>query len=226
MGRVCMVLLLGMAWPSVVQGITPANRQELPNLDKRAEAALVARQLAVDQGKAVRQQATEQLKARLRAVQVDEDELLGTPKFVRALDGFLTGPGGEGRAVKPETVRALAANDPHRAAKAFLNEHQAMFGHGAEVLATARVKRDYVTPHNGMHTVAWQQELDGITVFDGVLITHTTQRGELVNISTGSWLTRAKRLTKHWRIGRRCNRRQRFRLNKRSLWRGRMWARR
>ena len=184
MGRVCVVLLLGLLWPLVAQGIMPANRAELPNLDKRAEAASGARQLAVDQGKAVRQQATEQLKTRLRAVRVDEDELLGTPKFVRALDGFLTGPGGEGRAVKPETVRALAPNDPHRAAKAFLNEHKVMFGHGAEVLASARAKRDYVTPHNGMHTAVWQQELDGIAVFDGVLITHTTQRGELVNISS------------------------------------------
>ncbi|MFZ2644495.1 MAG: M36 family metallopeptidase, partial [Verrucomicrobiia bacterium] len=65
-----------------------------------------------------------------------------------------------------------------------MNEHSALFGHGAEVLANVRVKRDYVTPHNGMNTVVWQQELDGIAVFDGVLMAHTTQRGELVNVSS------------------------------------------
>ena len=39
-------------------------------------------------------------------------------------------------------------------------------------------------PHNGLHTVVWQQQLDGIDVHQAVFISHTTERGELVRISS------------------------------------------
>ena len=46
------------------------------------------------------------------------------------------------------------------------------------------VKRDYITAHNGLRTVVWEQQLDGIAVFEAVLISHTTGRGELVSLSS------------------------------------------
>lgn len=48
----------------------------------------------------------------------------------------------------------------------------------------ARIKDDFVTPHNGMRSVVWEQQLDGIPVFEGLLIGHVTVRGELVNLSS------------------------------------------
>ncbi|MCF7668761.1 MAG: hypothetical protein K9N48_03185, partial [Verrucomicrobia bacterium] len=78
----------------------------------------------------------------------------------------------------------LDADDPHRPIKAFLIENTALFGHGAGVLTNATIKREFVTPHNGMRTVIWQQQLDGILVFEGRLVGHITCKGELVNISS------------------------------------------
>jgi len=78
----------------------------------------------------------------------------------------------------------LAKDDPYRAIKAFLIENAALFGHGAEVLTNAVVARDFVTAHNGMRTTIWQQQLDGIPVFEGLLIGHITQNARLVNISS------------------------------------------
>jgi Zn-dependent metalloprotease len=115
---------------------------------------------------------------------VDFDRTTGTPKFVRARDGFLSGPNGTGRGVSAQAGRAFAAKDPHPAVKTFLQEHRGLFGHGSEVLAAARVSRDYITAKNGLRTVVWQQELDRIPIHEGVLIAHTTRDGQLVTIAS------------------------------------------
>ncbi len=60
-----------------------------------------------------------------------------------------------------------------------------MFGHGPEVLTNATIAREFAGDRSGMRTVVWQQQLDGIPVFDGVLVGHITRSGELVNISSG-----------------------------------------
>ena len=44
--------------------------------------------------------------------------------------------------------------------------------------------RIVVGAHNGLHTVVWQQQVEGIPVFEGVLISHTTREGALVNLSS------------------------------------------
>jgi hypothetical protein len=126
--------------------------------------------------------ALESLRTRLPEARVDFDRITGAPKFIAARDGFLSGPGATGRAISG--LANLNPTDPHVATKAFLREHKNLFGHGPEPLDTARVTRDYVTPHNGMRTVVWQRQVDGIGVFEAVLISHTTRRGELVNIAS------------------------------------------
>ena len=87
-------------------------------------------------------------------------------------------------AISAAAAGVVPASDPHRPIKAFLNEHAQLFGHGAEALDNARVKRDYVTPHNGLRTVVWEQQLDGIPVFRSMLMGHVTKRGELVSIAS------------------------------------------
>ncbi|MCG3150259.1 MAG: hypothetical protein PCFJNLEI_03740 [Verrucomicrobiae bacterium] len=47
-------------------------------------------------------------------------------------------------------------------------------------LGDARLKCDYTSPHSQMRTKVWQQVVDGIPVFGGVLVMHTTKHGELV----------------------------------------------
>ena len=62
-------------------------------------------------------------------VDVQFDGLLQTPRFIHDRDGFLTGPGGQGRAVtKPS---AALASDPHAPIKSFITEHSDLFGFDA-----------------------------------------------------------------------------------------------
>lgn len=170
----------GLGFPLAAWSFQKPQRQQLPNFDKRLQAAAVAP--AVDPVRAAA--AAADLRAKVPGVRIDMDPLLGTPKFVGATTGFLTGPSGSGNGVRPQTAAAFAGDDPHRPVKAFLSEHAALFGVGAEALAEARIAREYVTAHNGLRTVVWEQQLEGIGVFERVLIANITRKAELVNISS------------------------------------------
>ena len=176
-GSLAAACLVWAGTPALAQ-FRPAHRQDLPDFDSRAPAAPKSERLAERQGGQTR------LAGQLPSAAVDFDPLLDSPKFIRAQDGFLTGPNGEGRAVSASALRTLSASDSYRPIKAFLNEHSALFGHGAEVLDTAQVKRDYVDAHNGLHTVVWEQELDGLPVFQSTLVGHITRQGELTSLSS------------------------------------------
>ncbi|MBA4150027.1 MAG: M36 family metallopeptidase [Verrucomicrobia bacterium] len=152
-----------------------SERDPLPNIDVRQ---IGGQPVAAPQEKAA---AVARLAGQLPGVRVEFDEVIGAPKVVRAVDGFLSGAGAKGRGL-PAT--AGFGNDPQRATKGFLNEHRGLFGHGAEALDRARIKREFVTAHNGMLTTVWQQELDGISVHEGILISHQTRHEELVNLSS------------------------------------------
>ncbi|HXJ58482.1 MAG TPA: M36 family metallopeptidase, partial [Verrucomicrobiae bacterium] len=133
---------------------------------------------------AEKRDAANKLRERLTQAQIDFDEITGSPKRISAAHGFLTGPNGIGGAVSEKSLRGFRADDSNRATKAFLKEHKLLFGHGPEVLAAARVKREHTTPHNGLRTVIWEQQLDGIAVFEAVLLSHSTKHGELVSVSS------------------------------------------
>ena len=156
----------------------PSAAASLPDLDRRVEGLQTSNAVSGDQ-----QTAVEQLRVRLPSVRVDFDPVTGGPKMISAGDKFLSGTNGQGRAISA-AVAAGFAGDPHRATKAFLREHSRLFGYGPQVLNQARVKREFVTPGNGMKTVVWEQQVNGIPVFEAVLVSHTTARGELVNLSS------------------------------------------
>ena len=151
------------------------KRPMLPDLDRRTADKPAAPALAP---------AAADLKVRVPDLQITMDEVLGTPNYFGSRSGFLTGPQGVGGAVQPASAQAFAAEDRHRAIKAFLNEHAGLLGYGAEALSAAVVNRDYVTDHNGLRTVVWQQQLDGIPVYQAIVMGHITKRGELVNLTT------------------------------------------
>ncbi|HUR46518.1 MAG TPA: M36 family metallopeptidase, partial [Candidatus Saccharimonadales bacterium] len=153
-----------------------ASSQPLPNLDRRPLARSIG--LKAEQGAALRQ-----LRERLPHVQVDFDPLLQSPRRIMARDGFLTGPNAQGRAVTGGAV-TLFGNEPHRATKLFMAEHRALFGFGPEALDAAAIKSEYTGAHNGLHTVVWEQQLEGIPIFEALLISHTTKRLELATLSS------------------------------------------
>ncbi len=173
----CTLILIGTLSP--VLAFKPPSAPGLPNVDKRAQGPAPGKEPDAGQRTAVLQ-----LQTLVPQAKVEWDTQIGSPKWVQAADGFLSGSNGQGRGISAVTARALTVDDEHRAVKGFLNEHAALFGHDASVLATARIKRDFVTAHNGLRTVVWEQHLENIPIFEGLLIGHTTQNGELAAISS------------------------------------------
>lgn len=176
----CGLLLAALLLPATLAGfVEPAHRHDLPDFDKRQEPG--AKPKVVPPGKLA---ATAKLKQRIPDVRVEQDNLLQAPKYIGSTSGFLTGPNGEGGGVAAGRKAVLAAQDPHHPIKAFLDEHSQLFGHGAEALGKARVKRDFVASNNGLRTVVWEQTVDDLAVYEGVLVGHVTSQGELVNLAS------------------------------------------
>ena len=171
------ILLMGFFLVTPAKGFVEPAKPALPDLDKRRGST--APGLPVEKAMAV-----EQLRIRLPQAQIDFEPLLLSPKMIFAADGFLSGPNAQGRALAAQPAPLFASNDPHLATRAFLTEHRALFGYGPEALDAAVVKQDYVARHNGLHTVVWEQQLEGIPVFEAVFISHTTKQDELVSISS------------------------------------------
>jgi hypothetical protein len=172
----CAGLLLALTEAS---GVVPPAEGDLPNFDRRPRDGAVRAQ-----AQAAHRDAVIHLQTQVADAQVEFDEILGTPKWVRSERGVLSGPNGRGRGVPTRAAAPFLASDPYRAAKGFLREHRALFGHGPEVLAGATIQREFVTPHSGMKTVVWEQRLDDIPIFDGLLVAHATRNDELVSLSS------------------------------------------
>ena len=124
------------------------------------------------------------LARRISGLTVDFDPVTGAPRSVRAT-GFLTGPQGHGRGVRRQTIQALDPQRQHRPLRAFLTDHEKLFGHGPEALDRARWQRSFKSKRHGLETAIWQQQAFGIPVFEAVLIAHTTREEELVSVSSG-----------------------------------------
>jgi hypothetical protein len=162
----------GSAW-----GARHSEKRALPDFDKRTTEVPAAAQ--PDQAAAAAQ-----VRGRLRAPRVETDPVSEAPKVVGSPHEFLTGPKGEGRAVPRARMQARAKGEAHREVKAFLDEYKALYGHGPEALDAAQVKRDYTNKHNGLRSVVWQQQVDGVPVFGAMMQAHTTKAGELVNVAS------------------------------------------
>ena len=172
-------VFLFLYWIATACGIGPSAQQE-GSFDRRLERVHSSdAAIAAVQGKA-----EERLRQRVGTANVSNDPFSGSAKFVGSPQEFLTGPQGTGNALDAATLSAIPVTDEHRVVKAFLNEHRALFGHSADALSGARVDRDDKSAHNGMRTVVWHQMLEGIPVFDAILKSHVTAKGELVNIGS------------------------------------------
>jgi hypothetical protein len=146
----------------------------LPNIDQRETSA---KKLNQNQSLAL-----ENLKSKLPSAEIELNQHLTVPNWIKSEDDFLTGPDGTGKSVESGAF-SIPSGDPQRGALAFVNEYRDLFGFDAEELKTSKVKRDFVTPHNQMRTTVWEQQVQGIPVFEALLAAHHTQNGELINIS-------------------------------------------
>ena len=157
-----------------------ARSTVLPSFDRRLDRAKPVAATA-DMAK---EKAANVVRSRVRQVQIDRDEILGSPKFIASTEALLTGANGAGGAVSDATAKLFPADEPVRGVKTFLAEHQALFGFGPEALAAAKTNRDYISAAGKFRTVVWQQQLDDIPVFEAIFKAHLTKNGELINVGS------------------------------------------
>jgi hypothetical protein len=176
-GSLLVVLLIAAPLGLLAQTLV----ERLSNFDRRLEARPSRPTLEAD-----RSAALEALQASYPGLRVVLHPVTASPAWIHNADGFLTGPDSEDEVTHPRLAGASVSRptDPHRRIKEFLNDNPVLFGHGSEILAGARVTREYVTEHNGLRTVVWEQDLDGIPVFEGTLCGHITKNGELASLSS------------------------------------------
>jgi hypothetical protein len=109
------------------------------------------------------------LAQRVPGLRVDYDPIFGTPRFVRSPLALLTRPA----PVEAEVV-----------VESFVAAHRALFEIDVAELENARRSRDYVTRHNGVRHLEWQQEIDGTDIFGAHLRANVTQDGALINVAS------------------------------------------
>ncbi len=153
------------ASPDHGPAVAPGSRVRLKKLsaiDRRAEGAPPP---------APRQTDLEKLRRAVPGVEVRFDPVTGSPDHILATGRFLTPAAG------PEVDAALLV-------KRFMNEHAGIFGHGGAALDASRVTRDDVTAHNGMRTLVWQQQVDGVPVYKTILKANLTRDGALITLGS------------------------------------------
>jgi uncharacterized repeat protein (TIGR01451 family) len=175
----CCLSIVSIALVPGLKAFRSPDRPQLVNYDKREKGAAVRPRL--DPEKAL---AADKLSERVSGVRVSVDPILGSPRYVVSTHELLSGPNGVGKAISPQFRNAIPGEDRHGSIKAFLNEHAAMFGHGAEILDSAVITREYITAHNGLRTTVWEQQVEGIPVFQAIFIGHETKDGELASIAS------------------------------------------
>jgi len=139
----------------------PADR--LPDFDSRPS---VAQPLAPN-----RRQALDALRKELPGVDAQFDPVTGSASHLMAAGRFLA----EARA---------PTDDVHGPLKRFVDANPAVVGHDSSALRGSRVTREDVTAHNGMRTIVWQQQVDGVPLYNTILKANLTKDGALVTLGS------------------------------------------
>ena len=190
-GLLCIVLGWNLLLTPTGQAARPSK--SLPPIDRRPSALLTR----PSGPPAERRDAEDRLRALIPSVRIDYDPVSGAAKHIRCLDGCLTGPGGAGGSVSKPTLQALPRRLSHRPLRAFLSEHGSLLNARPESLDISAPDREDRSPRSGLSSVVYRQRCEGIDVFEAVLIGHTTERGELLAVSS-TWVEGVDALAARW----------------------------
>ena len=181
-GLLWLVLVaLALVWPvaTVVAQVAGDSR---PGFDIRSEAAQDPPRPGLTPLQVSRRDAAaKKLAGTVEQLRITYDPLLGTPHFVRSTRQLLTGKPPAGERGAKTVVRGFVA------------QHADLLLADEVDLQGCRIRRDAVTKHNGVHSLTYQQRLNGIDIFGAQLRANVTRDGELINISS-TLLSRPGRL--------------------------------
>lgn len=102
------------------------------------------------------------------------DDITGVPRHLAMPDRYLTSPG-------------RAGSNPVEAVKQFVDSRPDLFGHksAAMVGTAARITRHDTARDTGMTTFVWQQEVNGVPVYQSTLKANVSRDNEVITIGGG-----------------------------------------
>lgn len=178
----CAVSVMGQVDPAALRapGTVPSADDPLPYFDIRLDADGLAVEEVLDalavarteSQLAARATSIAQIEQDVRGVRVADHEFFGTPHYIGSTMRLLTPPAAVGDVSAREVV------------KDFVATYQPVFEIDPEALDVTRVRRDFVTKHNGVTHLTFQQQIDGVDLFGAHLRTSVTSKGEIINISS------------------------------------------
>ena len=112
------------------------------------------------------------LRARIPLLRVEDHALFGTPHWIASTATFLTPP------ARDDVFDAVEVT------RAFVAAHPGLFEVVPEELELARRERDYLTRHNGVRHLTFQQQIGGVDLYGAELRANVTRHGELINVSS------------------------------------------
>jgi len=101
-------------------------------------------------------------------LRISFNRVTGTPRHLFSLTSFLTSASGDNR-------REIALD--------FLRENSDLFKLSSEEIHTLRVVKNYVTKHNGVTHLAFQQQYGGIEVFQSDLRVNISSDGRIISVN-------------------------------------------
>jgi hypothetical protein len=110
------------------------------------------------------------LLGRVPLLKIDSHQYYGTPFYIRSTMAYLTNaaPGADAKAV----------------AQSFVAANPALFEVDATELAKARMMRDFTTEHNGVRHLTFQQQINGVDLFECNVFGNVMADGRLINIGS------------------------------------------
>ncbi|MBK7643410.1 MAG: M36 family metallopeptidase [Planctomycetes bacterium] len=104
-------------------------------------------------------------------LRVEDDPMLGTPRWIASTQSLLTHPVPGGFQAL-DVLRGFVANSP------------ALFEAAPEEIGRARISREYRTSHNGVTHLTLQQQLGSVDIRGCEIRANLTREGSLINVSS------------------------------------------
>src|SRR5262249_2477994 len=112
----------------------------------------------------------ERLRQRCEALAVDDDPIIGTPRFVRSRSGFLTG--------------ATPQLPPLSVVQGFVRDFADFFELDAAEVPAARVTRWFTDDVSGITHITLQQQSNGIDLFGAEIRANVMRDGRLLSVGS------------------------------------------
>ncbi len=169
---VCFLLVLTVI---KTYAFRPPDVPQLPNFDIRdRQKEIVSSQPQINHKK--------QLLA-IKGLEVKLDKSLGSPVWIYSPDGYLNASPSNNSGLET-TKKTLIQPNQVQIIKEFVDSHKELFQHGSELFTNFVTQYDYITPHNKVRTIVYQQVFKGIKIFNARFITHIDADGKIAAISS------------------------------------------